>query len=160
MFFASKETAVLKSVFIISLIFIYLEINLLFSEPLELFIEANFSPAKKLATFEKIAYVRIIFHFFIHTSVGFARVLIDAEKKFIRDDKTTFLKTMLEQSKSISNIIIGWDNQNFFKIEAEKEKLEAQAKKKGWCSYIGYAVLGYIIFANVANYLNDDKIEK
>mmetsp|Transcript_18971 Transcript_18971/g.21259 ORF Transcript_18971/g.21259 Transcript_18971/m.21259 type:complete len:106 (+) Transcript_18971:554-871(+) len=105
----------------------------MFSDDWGLFIEGVVPQTKKLASFEKVEFLRVLFHFCIHTSVGFARVLIDAEKKFQRDDKFSFLKIMLEQSRKVNSIIVNWDSQNFFRSEAEREQENAKNKKKtGW----------------------------
>ena len=120
MFFAAKEASVIKSVLIIALIFVFLELKVLLDPSFELALEGLIPLGKNLAAFEKVEFVRVLFHFFMQASVGLARVFIDAEKKFEKDDKVNFLKTMKEQSKTINTMILNWDSRDYLKEKEEK----------------------------------------
>eukprot|EP00344_Euplotes_crassus_P006276 CAMPEP_0197013526 /NCGR_PEP_ID=MMETSP1380-20130617/66646_1 /TAXON_ID=5936 /ORGANISM="Euplotes crassus, Strain CT5" /LENGTH=243 /DNA_ID=CAMNT_0042437845 /DNA_START=138 /DNA_END=869 /DNA_ORIENTATION=- len=129
-FFAAKERAVIKSVFIICVLFIYLEFQILFNDSWEEAIEGALPKSRRLARFEKLEFLKILFNLLIHMSVGFSRVFIDAEKKFIKDDKAQFMKLMTDSSKSISNILAGWSNDNYFKKEEKQAKPKMSNTKK------------------------------
>lgn len=135
----------IKSVFIISLIFLYVEFQILFTDSWEAVIEGNLPQSQILARYEKLDFIRIIFHLCVHTAVGFARVFFDAEKKFIKDDKAAFFKTMIGQSKAINEVVSGWDTTNFFKKEKEEAEKKAKQGKSGWGKWICYIILAYFI---------------
>ena len=157
--FASAQTAVIKSVCLISFIFWYFEIELGFNPRLEENLESIFPFLVSFTTFEKIEILRIFFQFSVQNAVGFARVLVDAERKFANEDKIGYFKIMSEHVKAVSHTILSWkpvDKPHKEMKKLQKEAEDQKIKKKGWGRYIMWIILAYVLYSNVKPYLTSE----
>lgn len=155
--FAAKQFNVLKSVLVIGMAFCYLELQILLNKDFELFIESWMPICASFAAFEKIVFLRSIFHFCIHIANGCTRVLVDAEEKFNRDDKIKFFQIMAEETRKVSEIVVNWDSTNYLKNELEQQKKEqedAKNKKPGWVKTIFKWIVYFFVIRLVFQFIS------
>lgn len=160
---ASNQNSVTKTVSLLCLAFLYLEIQLKQKVEWQAVLDDNIPMAVGLATFEKVEIIHAIFQFCTSCTVSFARVLVDADIRFRQDDKVKYFKDINENIISASRKIIAWEptdkldrDMKTIKREAkEEQEQEVKPKKKGF--KFMYVILGLGALYILKNYFSSSE---
>ena len=146
MFSENSNGFIIKAWAFICLTFFYIEANLISNSSIETKFEEWFPFLLKFTLFQKFELIRAFFHFFLQFTVGFAKVLFEADKENTKEDLAKVQKEIEDSKNTCFQKISNWSLANNLINQLDLEKNKKKETKASIWKIIGIVILALFIF--------------